>query len=55
MAAMERIGWTFFVLGSVVFTVAGIVNGDWWTFGGGMLYIVGCGALLQGAMQRSEA
>ena len=55
MGNAEKIGWTFFVLGSVVFTVAGVVNGDWWTVGGGMLYVVGCGALLQSAMQGSDA
>lgn len=55
MGNAEKVGWAFFVLGSVVFTLAGIVNGDWWTFGGGMLYVVGCGALLQSAMQGSDA
>ncbi|MEM9203372.1 MAG: hypothetical protein AAGC53_17115 [Actinomycetota bacterium] len=55
MGNAEKIGWLFFVLGSVVFTMAGLVNGDWWTFGGGMLYVVGCAALLQSATQGRDA
>ena len=37
MGNAEKLGWSFFVLGSLVFTAAGIVNGDWWTFVGGLL------------------
>ena len=53
MGSSETIGWAFFVLGSLVFTVAGVVNGNWWTVTGGALYVVGCGALLQSARQGS--
>ncbi|GEM_PF-1480141 len=49
MRSLERIGWVFFVAGSVVFTLVGIVNGDWLTATGGLLYVVGCGALLASA------
>lgn len=55
MGNAEKIGWAFFVLGSVVFTLAGLVNGDWWTFGGGMLYVVGCAALLRAATEGADA
>ena len=39
------------MLGSLVFTAAGIVNGDWWTFVGGLLHVVGCAALLRSATE----
>ena len=55
MGSSEKVGWSFFVLGSVVFTFAGIANGDWWTIGGGLLYIVGCGALLRSSLQEGDA
>ena len=55
MGNAEKFGWTFFVLGSVVFTLAGLVNGDWWTVVGGLLYVVGCIALLRSATQGASA
>ena len=55
MGSAEKIGWAFFVLGSVVFTAAGVVNGDWWTFVGGLLYVIGCAALLRSATEKEQA
>jgi hypothetical protein len=55
MANAEKLGWSFFVLGSLVFTAAGIVNGDWWTFVGGLLCVVGCAALLRSATEGSAS
>ena len=55
MGNAEKLGWSFFVLGSLVFTAAGIVNGDGWTFVGGLLYVIGCAALLSGAPAGSES
>jgi len=55
MENVEKLGWSFFVLGSLVFTAAGIVNGDWWTFVGGLLYVVGCAALLRSATEGSAS
>ena len=55
MGASEKIGWTFFVAGSVVFTGVGVATDDWWVAFGGALYLIGCAALLKGAVQRSDA
>ena len=55
MGASEKLGWTFFVAGSVVFTGVGVATGDWWVAFGGGLYLIGCAALLYGAVQRSDA
>ena len=55
MGNVEKLGWSFFVLGSLVFTAAGIVNGDWWSFVGGLLYVVGCAALLRSATEGSAS
>ena len=54
MGASERIGWTFFVAGSLVFTVVGITTDDGWVAFGGALYLIGCAALLKGAIQGSD-
>jgi len=51
MGASEKIGWAFFVAGSLVFTGVGVAGRDWWTVVGGVLYTVGCGALLHGAVR----
>ena len=53
MRNTENLGWSFFVLGSLVFTAAGIVNGDWWAFVGGLLYVVGCVFLFRSATEGS--
>ncbi len=55
MGNAKKLGWSFFVLGSLVFTAAGIVNGDWWTFGGGLLYVVGCATLLRSPTEGSAS
>ena len=55
MGHAEKVGWTFFVAGSVVFTGVGIATGDWWVAFGGGLYLVGCAALLKGALEGSDA
>ena len=55
MGNAEKHGWSFFVLGSLVFTAAGIVMGDGWTFVGGLLYVIGCAALLRGATEGSAS
>ena len=55
MGASEKIGWTFFVAGSLVFTGVGIATGDWWNAFGGALYVIGCAALLKSAVQGSDA
>jgi len=55
MGNAEKLGWSFFVLGSLVFTAAGIVNGDWWTFVGGLLYVIGFSSLVRGATERSAS
>lgn len=51
----EKIGWLFFVAGSVVFTVMGVVNRDWWTAIGGLLFVIGCGGMLVEAFHRTKA
>lgn len=55
MGNAEKVGWTFFVAGSVVFTGVGVATRDWWVAFGGALYLVGCAALLKGALGGSDA
>ncbi|MEM9465062.1 MAG: hypothetical protein AAGA90_06800 [Actinomycetota bacterium] len=55
MGNAEKVGWAFFVAGSVVFTGVGVASGDWWVAFGGALYLVGCAALLRGAVEGSGA
>lgn len=55
MGNAEKLGWSFFVLGWLVFTAAGNVNGDWWTFAGGLLYVIGCAASLRSATEGSAS
>ena len=55
MGNAEKLGWSFFVLGASGFPAAGIVNGDGWTFVGGLLYVTGCAALLRSATEGSAS
>jgi|DEB0MinimDraft_10_1074344.scaffolds.fasta_scaffold09447_2 hypothetical protein len=47
MQKLEQLGWLLFVAGSAVFVAVGVVNGDLLTLTGGLLYLVGCMALLK--------
>ena len=50
MSRLEQFGWVTFGGGSLVFTVLGAMNEDWWVAFGGALFVVGCVALyLDGA------
>ena len=50
ISPLARFGWVTFGTGSFVFTLIGVVNGDWWVAFGGLLFVVGCIALyLDGA------
>lgn len=53
MTLLARLGWVMFTGGSVVFTIVGAANDDWWVAFGGLLFVIGCVALfVDGARSR---
>jgi len=38
----DLLGWVFFLLGSVVYTVHGLIQGDLLSALGGLAFVIGC-------------
>jgi hypothetical protein len=43
---LQLAGWILFLVGVLIFLVAGLRNGDMWTIAGSILFAVGCGLFL---------
>lgn len=47
MSTRELVGWMLFTLSGVIFLIAGIVNGDWWSIAASIPWLLGCALFIR--------
>ena len=51
MKPLEAAGWGAFLLGTFVFLISGIIDGDPWVIAGSFLFVIGIVAILVSGRQ----